>query len=314
VKFAMIPLDKIRIPPLQTREKFNEEALKNLADSMEEVGQLQPVIVVPAPESITAEGDSRTESGDEQEKIYELIAGERRFRARQKMKQADTIAALILDEDLPPDKLYEINLVENLQRQDLNELERARGIKKYIEEHGLNKSEASKKLGIPRTTLTEWLQILEIKPEFQQAVLDEDCALSLSHVNLALNLGSSTCNPMLTRELIEAVIKYNLTRREVKKITRLYQRHLHLEMEEALGVVLLNRERQKSAADLGDLLEEEKRKKPVQSLLNKFSSLAEQLEEFMEEIAHLEPEEEKALKDEFLYIYQLMKLLVEDLD
>jgi len=312
MKFAMIPLKQIRIPPLQTRENFNEEALKNLADSMEEVGQLQPVIVVPAPESVSA-GDG-AEAGEQEEEVFELIAGERRYRARLEMKNADTIAALILEEDLPPDKLYEINLVENLQRQDLNELERARGIKRYMEEYELNKSEASKKLGIPRTTLTEWLQILEIKPEFQQAVLDEDCALSLSHVNLALNLGSSTCNPMLTRELIEAVIKYNLTRNEVKKITRLYQRHLHLEMEEALGVVLLKRERQKSAADLGDLLKEEKRKKPVQDLLKRFSALAEKLEEFMEEIAHLEPEEEKALQDEFLYLSQLMKLLLEDID
>ncbi len=298
MEFKEIPLDKIAVDEEQSRQQFDVEELENLTASIEELGQLQPVIVLPL---------SSLEE-------YLLIAGERRYRAMQQAEGVDSIAALVADEDLPPEKIREINLVENLQRRDLNELERAQGISLYMEEHGLNKKQASKHLGIPRTTLTEWLQILEIDDKYQQAVLDEDCALSLSHVNLALSLSSRSGNPVLKKELMDAIIKFNLSRHEVKKITRLYQRHLHLEMEEAVGAVLIDRERQKAAADLNDLLEEEKRQKPVKSLLNHFSRTADKLEEFMEDIGHLEPDEEKALLDEFLYIYQMLKLMIPELE
>ena len=382
MNFAMISLDKIKVPPLQSRQEFDQEALENLRASMEELGQLQPVIVLPSPGTGSGEKNSQeqgktfeveqeaegedwdvnidtdkdTPGSDSAEKTvsssaesiageearearevteepaenegpekaykdnkdnennenmtYELIAGERRYRALKQSENRDKIAAIVLDPDLPVEKIYEINLAENLQRQDLNELERAQGIKRYMEDNDLNKKEASRRLGIPRTTLTEWLQILDIKPEYQQAVVDEDCSLSLSHVNLAVGLGNRSGNPVLTGELIEAVMKFNLTRHETKKITKYYQRHLHLDMEEAVGAVLIDRERQKTAADLDHLLEEEKREEPAKELIKAFKRAADKLEEYMEEIGHLEPEESEALQEEFFYIYQLLKIMI----
>ena len=309
MKFVMLPLDKIEVMPEQSRQNFTPEALENLTASIEELGQLQPVIVR---RNKDVENDNDENDGDEEK--YQLIAGERRFKALQSSESHQEIAALVVDEDLPPERIREINLAENLQREDLDEMERARGIRAYMERHDLNRSEASSRLGVPRTTLSEWLQILEIKPEYQEAVLDDDCALTLSHVSLALGLGSTTGNPVLTDELIEAIIKFNLTRHEAQKISDLYNRHLYLEMEEAVGAVLIDRERQKAAADLGDLLDEEKRRQPLKEMLKSLARASEKMEEYMEEIGHLEPGEEKRLIDEFLYIYQMMKMLVPGLE
>ncbi|SDL10852.1 ParB/RepB/Spo0J family partition protein [Halarsenatibacter silvermanii] len=303
MNFAVLSLSNIEVMPDQSRQKFDEEALDDLARSIEQLGQLQPVIVRRNKEQGAAD-DSR----------YQLIAGERRYRAMKQQEEKGDIAALIVDEEIEPEKIKEINLVENIQREDLDELERAQGIKSYMDRHDLTVKEASLRLGVPRTTLTQWLKILEIKPEYQQAVLDDDCSLGLSHVSRAVSLGSSTGNPVLTEKLIKAVIKYNLTRAEVEKIGRLYNRHLHLEMEEAVGAVLMDRERQQAAADLGDLLEEEKREKPVKELIRAFSRASEKLEDYMEEIGHLEEEESRLLLDEFLYQYQLLQLMLPELE
>ena len=301
--FAVLSLSNIEVMPDQSRQKFDEEALDDLARSIEQLGQLQPVIV-----------RRKKEQGGADDSRYQLIAGERRYRAMKQQDEKEDIAALIVDEEIEPEKIKEINLVENLQREKLDELERARGIKSYMETHDLTVKEASLRLGVPRSTLTQWLKILEIKPKYQKAVLEDDCSLGLSHVSRAVSLGRSSGNPVLTEELMKAVIKFNLTRNEVDKIGRLYNRHLHLEMEEAVGAVLIDRERQKTAADLGDLLDEEKREQPVKELIKSFSRSSEKLEDFMEDIGHLEDEEADLLLDEFLYQYQLLKLMLPQLE
>ncbi|MFW5981186.1 MAG: ParB/RepB/Spo0J family partition protein, partial [bacterium] len=119
-----VAVKKIKVPNRQARQDFDEEKIISLAGSMQEVGQLQPVIV--------------KKDGLE----YFLIAGERRLRAIKKNKQ-NKIAAIILDEDIDNSMLRRIQLIENIQRQDLNPLERAVAIKRLIEENGYTKKEAS---------------------------------------------------------------------------------------------------------------------------------------------------------------------------
>lgn len=186
---------------------------------------------------------------------YLLIAGERRYRDLLRDESSSDIAALILDNDIEQDKIWQINLVENLQREDLDALERARAISRYLEKNNYSVSQASQKLGLARTTLTKWLLILEIPKKFQQAVLKEDSPLTLSHVSIARGLANRTGNEQLSRELMQAVLKFNLTRQECIEIRNIYKKYLHLEMAEAVGAVLLKRGRKQDASDLEKLID-----------------------------------------------------------
>jgi len=224
MEFVKIPLQEIEIDTGQPRKDFDQKSLKQLANSIKEVGQLQPIIV------------SKKDDG------FLLVAGERRYRAVKKNNKKGEIAAVILEEDTDE---KQIQLIENLQREDLNALERAKSINRYIKENELSKKAASKKLGIPRTTLTEWLYILEVKPFYQQAVLDEDSSLTLSHISLARGLASRTGDPSKLQDLLDGVLKYNFSSSETKEIVDLFHDYLHLSMEEAFDTILLKREQKK---------------------------------------------------------------------
>ncbi len=288
LEFSKIPVGKIIIPEGQPRQRFDEESLQQLADSMEEVGQLQPVIVKKAGEK------------------YQLIAGERRLLATRKNNQKK-IAAVIVDEEITDEYLRQIQLIENLQREDLDPLERAQSIQQFIDDNELTKKDASKKLGVPRTTLTEWLNILEVPEKYQYAVVDSDSPLSLSHISLARALVSRTGDPVKLKQLLDGVLKYNLSRSETKAVTEIFHKYLHLPMEEAIGAILLRRERYLPAEN--DQAETEK-KYPVRNLIHSFKSIGENLEGVMEKVGVLDDEEKEILTDEFLYIFQLVAVMV----
>ncbi len=289
-----IEVDKVKIDQDQPRSDFDQERLMELANSIEEVGQLQPIIVV------------------KKEDHFQLIAGERRLRAIRSREQS-TIRALVMDSGV---NARQIQLIENLQRQDLNVLGRAHSIKEYIDDNDLTKKEAASKLGIPRTTLTEWLNILEVKPEFQKEVLNPDSPLTLSHITLARGLASRTGDPYKQRKLLEGVIKYSFSRAETKEIVDLFGRYLHLEMEKAFSAIILKRER-------SDLLErmsqtensnQKQGEKTVAGLLNSLNRVGESLEEYMSRQGPVEDEKKRAdLLGEFLYIYQLMETMLPEL-
>src|SRR6056297_1644459 len=190
MKFTKVPVHKVKKKGEQPRKNFDNESLKQLAGSIKEIGQLQPIII------------------QKKNNEYLLIAGERRLRAIRKMGK-EKIAAMVIEQDLKDFKIQQMQLVENLQREDLNCLERAVFIKNFIEQNNLTKKEASKKLGIPRTTLIEWLNILTVKAKYQQAVLDNDSAVTLSHITLANNLAHTTGDPTKIKQLLDTVIQYN---------------------------------------------------------------------------------------------------------
>ncbi len=289
MEFANISVDKLKVLDEQPRQDFDQERLEQLAESIKEVGQLQPIIV-------KKQGDN-----------YLLIAGERRFRAIKQNKKNDNIAAIVLDRDLDSDNMQQIRLIENLQRQDLNPLERARSIQQFIDRNNLTKKDASKKLGVPRTTLTEWLNILEVKPQYQQAVLDEDSSLTLSHISLVKALSSRTGDPSKSRNLLDGIIKYNLTRAETKKIVNLFHKHLHISMQEAIATILIKRERRKVEGKVGST---RKSGSSVKKLLRSFDRVSVNLEEVMDEIGEFVVEEREELLDEFLYIYQMLEIMI----
>ncbi len=293
MKYKEINIRNIESRPDQVRHDFSEERIDSLAKSIAEVGQLQPIVV------------------QKKNNHYILIAGERRMRAVRKDGK-EKIAAVIFDEEITPKRFRQIQLIENLQRQDLNPLERAISINKFMEDNNLNKKDAAEKLGIPRTTLTLWLNILEVKEKYQKEVLKEDSPITLSHLSLAHALSSRTGDPNKINELLDAVIKHNLSRKETQEVIDIIYRYLHIPMEEAVSAVLLKRERMKMK-DYWEKDKKSQKKNSVRKLFRSFSNVNDNLEEFMEEEGNIPEEDKDDLLDEFLYLYQIMAILIPDL-
>jgi ParB family chromosome partitioning protein len=292
MKYKEIAVRDIESRPEQVRTDFSEERIDSLAKSIAEVGQLQPIVV------------------QKKDNHFLLIAGERRLRAVKKDEQQH-IAAVIL-EDVSPEKFRQIQLIENLQRQDLNPLERAFSINKFMEDNNMSKKDAAEKLGVARTTLTLWLNILEMKEKYQKEVLKEDSPITLSHLSLAHALSSKTGNPSKANELLDAVIKHNLSRKETQAVIDIFYKYLHIPVEEAVSAVLLKRERMKMK-DYWGQEGKQGNKNPVRRLFRSFSNINDNLEEFMENEGDLPEEDREELLDEFLYLYQIMGILIPDL-
>lgn len=293
MKYKEIDIRNIESRADQVRHDFSEERIDSLAKSIAEVGQLQPIVV------------------QKKNNHYVLIAGERRMRAVRKDGN-EKIAAVIFDEEITPKRFRQIQLIENLQRQDLNPLERAISINKFMEDNNFSKKDAAEKLGVPRTTLTLWLNILEVKEKYQKEVLKEDSPITLSHLSLAHALSSRTGDPNKINELLDAVIKHNLSRKETQEVIDIIYKYLHIPMEEAVSAVLLKRERMKMK-DYWDKDKKSQKKNSVRRLFRSFSNMNDNLEEFMEEEGNIPEEDKDDLLDEFLYLYQIMAILIPDL-
>ena len=149
VKF--IKLIKIEPNTNQARKKFNQESLKELAESIKNYGVLQPIIV--------------EDKGD----FYKIIAGERRWRAS-KLAGLEEIPCLIRNEDEQKNK--EISLIENIQRENLNPIEKALGYKELIDNYNLRQQDLADKLGISRTYVTNTLRILNLDKRVIELALD----------------------------------------------------------------------------------------------------------------------------------------------
>src|SRR6476659_2918507 len=152
-------VDLVAPNPEQPRKRFDEEALQALADSVKERGVLQPVLVRPRP------GGS-----------YELVAGERRWRAAQ-LAGLETLPALVQQRD--DAQSLEIALIENMAREDLNPVEAARAVAALVEELGLTREEVGRRVGRSRVAISNLLRILDLPDE--ALALVESGALTEGH-------------------------------------------------------------------------------------------------------------------------------------
>ena len=153
-----LPVASIKPNRYQPRDHFDEEALGSLADSIREVGVLQPVLVRPV-------GDG-----------YELVAGERRWRAARRVG-LQTIPALVRETD--DSAALEHALIENLHRDELNPLEEAAAYQQLIEDFGLTHDEVASRVGKSRASITNVLRLLQLPPTIQRLV--QDRKLSMGH-------------------------------------------------------------------------------------------------------------------------------------
>ncbi|WP_067816801.1 ParB/RepB/Spo0J family partition protein [Actinomadura kijaniata] len=195
--FAELPLDAIRPNPRQPRKHFDPEALEELADSIHIVGLLQPVVV------------RRIES-DEHD--YELIMGERRWRAARKAG-LDVVPAIV--RETGDDDMLRDALLENLHRQQLNPLEEAAAYKQLLEDFGATHEQLAARIGRSRPHITNTLRLMNLPPAVQKRVAAG--VLSAGHARALLGLDS----PEAQETLAKRIIAEGLSVRAVEEIIAL---------------------------------------------------------------------------------------------
>jgi len=198
----LIEVDKIKENPLQPRRDFNETELKSLADSIREHGILQPLIVTKIEEEIP--------SGIKVS--YELVAGERRLKAA-KMSGLNFVPAIIRQKTEDKEKL-ELALVENIQRADLNAIEKARGYERLTKEFGLMQKQIAEKVGQSRELIANTIRLLQLPIEIQKAI--ESGKVSEGHGRAILTLSDDNQRLALFNEILTK----NLSVRSVETLGR----------------------------------------------------------------------------------------------
>ncbi len=162
-----LPVEAVQVNPNQPRRAFREQQLTELADSITQDGIIQPLIVRRIGET------------------YQLVAGERRLRAA---KLAGLERVPVVVQDIPDDRLLEVALVENIQREDLHPIELAQAFERLSTELGLNHEEIGKRTGKDRVTITNAIRLLQLPVDLQELVADRK--LSPGHARALLKLKS----------------------------------------------------------------------------------------------------------------------------
>lgn len=212
----------------QPRKKFDENALEELADSIKQVGILQPILV--------------TKKGD----IYEIVAGERRWRAARLagLKEVPVIVREFTEEEIDA-----ISLIENLQRQDLNAIEEAQAFKRLKEAHGMTDDQIAEKVSKSRAAITNSMRLLKLDNRVQEMVIDEKISMGLARALLGVEDSEKQYEMaqdafdkrMSVRDVEKLVKQLNAPKKADKKKQDLTQYQLQFDeyagkMAEALGV------------------------------------------------------------------------------
>jgi ParB family chromosome partitioning protein len=177
---VQIKMDRIKPNPYQPRGKFDKDRMEELTLSIKEKGIIQPVVV------------RRVGDG------FELVAGERRFLAAQKLGM-EQVPALVM-EKLSKEEMIELSLIENLQREDLNPIDQASGYKRLLEECGLSQKQLSEKIGKDRSSIANTLRLLNLPEAIQGFVADGE--LSEGHARAILSLPGEKEQITLSRHII----------------------------------------------------------------------------------------------------------------
>ncbi len=185
-----LPVDQLQPGKYQPRTRMNQDALKELAESIKTQGVIQPILVRPV-------GDNK----------YEIIAGERRWRAS---RMAGLQSVPVVIRDIPDNQALAVALIENIQREDLNPLEQAVGIQRLTSEFGMTHQSAAESLGRSRTAVTNLLRLLELAPPVRDMLADG--RLDMGHARALLAL------PALRQvELANEIAAKGMTVRDVEK-------------------------------------------------------------------------------------------------
>lgn len=193
----VLPVSKLEPRMDQPRSNFDEESLAELADSIREHGMIQPITV------------RRLDGG-----YYQIIAGERRWRAA-RMAGLEDVPVRVMEAD--DQESEELALIENLQREDLNPIEEARGYRQLMSKYGMTQEKVSERVGKSRPVIANALRLLNLPPEVIKLV--EEQKLTLSHARAILELESPRQQTELATKTVSEGLSVRETTRQVKRMT-----------------------------------------------------------------------------------------------
>ena len=179
----------------QPRKEFDKDALSELANSIKQYGILQPIIV------------------QKNEDMYEIIAGERRWRAA---KEAGLTEVPVIIRDYDKQKIMEISIIENIQRENLNPIEEAMAYQSLMEEYGLKHEELAERVSKNRSTITNSMRLLKLSDNIQQMIIDGK--ISAGHAKVLLSVENTSEQEKIAQELISK----SLSVRELEKLVKQY--------------------------------------------------------------------------------------------
>jgi len=189
-----IAITKIEANPFQPRTRFDEEKLSELASSIREIGIIQPL-------TLRKIGDDR----------YQIIAGERRFRAA-KLAGLEKVPAYVRIAD--DDTMLEMALVENIQREDLDPIEIAISYQRLIDECNLTQESMSERVGKKRSTIANYLRLLKLPAEIQLGLREKQ--ISMGHARAIVNIDDIATQLMIYEQILE----YDFSVRKVEEVVR----------------------------------------------------------------------------------------------
>jgi len=190
-KAVYLKLEKIRPNPYQPRQEFDEESIKELCNSIQEKGLLQPILV------------------RRKDKDYELIAGERRLRAAKLLNLKEIPAIIRQVDDI---EALELSLIENIQRQDLNPIEEAKAFQHLMDKFGLTQEQIAQVIGKSRVTVTNILRLLKLPLEIQEEI--RKGRISFAQGRLLLEIE----DPQKQKIIAEKIIDNSLSVKELENL------------------------------------------------------------------------------------------------
>ena len=190
---TIVKITKIEPNREQPRKVFNEDALQELADSIKQFGVIQPIMV------------------QDRKDHYEIIAGERRWRAA---KLAGLKEVPVIIKNYTEKEIVEISLIENIQREDLNPIEEAQAYKRLLEEFNLKQDEVAERVSKSRTAVTNSMRLLKLSDRVQQMVIDE--MISTGHARALLAVEKEEDQYLLAQRIFDE----KLSVREIEKIVK----------------------------------------------------------------------------------------------
>lgn len=188
-----VKISRVEPSRTQPRKNFDEDSLQELADSIKQFGLLQPILV------------------QDRKEYYEIIAGERRWRAA---KLAGLKEIPVIIKSYTNQEIVEISLIENIQREDLNPIEEALAFRRLLEEFHLKQDEVAERVSKSRTTVTNSLRLLKLCDEVQQMIIND--MLSTGHARALIPIEDAE----IQLQLAQRIFDEKLSVREVEKIVK----------------------------------------------------------------------------------------------
>lgn len=214
---TLVKITQIEPNREQPRKNFDEDALQELADSIKQFGLLQPILVQ----------DRKT--------YYEIIAGERRWRAA---KLAGLKEVPVIIRDYTEQEIVEISLIENIQREDLNPIEEAQAYKKLLSEFNLKQDEVAERVSKSRTAVTNSIRLLKLCDEVQQMIIDD--MISTGHARALIAIE----DPEQQYAIAQKVFDEKLSVRDVEKLVKDFNKPEKVKKEviedKSLGIIYQN--------------------------------------------------------------------------